>query len=382
MPFQLNLGKQRSSIPHSIILCNFNSLKTLLLVNYEMRFIISNIPMIIYTFRFILNSNIIFINLLNMKVIIPAAGTGTRLFPHTHTKPKPMVYIAGKPIIGHILDRMIDLEPSEIILVVGYRKELLISYVNENYKEIFNIRYVDQAERLGLGHSIYLTREFVENSDVMIALGDMIFKSGYLDFYEQHKNNGHCSGSIGVKEVDEPKKYGIVELESETTCVKKLEEKPEHPTSNLGIAGVYFVQDTVRLFEMLERIVDKNIKTRGEYQLTDALQEMINRGSKFKTFTVSSWYDCGHAESLLETNRVLLDENAESNNKYSISGSVIIQPVTIGENVKISNSIVGPYASIANDTIIKNSIVSNSVIGARAQLITVNLQSSIIGDDA
>ena len=338
--------------------------------------------MIIYIFRFILNSNIIFINLLNMKVIIPAAGTGTRLFPHTHTKPKPMVYIAGKPIIGHILDRMIDLEPSEIILVVGYRKELLISYVNENYKEIFNIRYVDQAERLGLGHSIYLTREFVENSDIMIALGDMIFKSGYLDFYEQHKNNGHCSGSIGVKEVDEPKKYGIVELESETTCVKKLEEKPEHPTSNLGIAGVYFVQDTVRLFEMLERIVDKNIKTRGEYQLTDALQEMINRGSKFKTFTVSSWYDCGHAESLLETNRVLLDENAESNNKNSISGSVIIQPVTIGENVKISNSIVGPYASIANDTIIKNSIVSNSVIGARAQLITVNLQSSIIGDDA
>ena len=317
-----------------------------------------------------------------MKVIIPAAGTGTRLFPHTHTKPKPMVYIAGKPIIGHILDRMIDLEPSEIILVVGYRKELLISYVDKHYKDIFNIRYVDQQERLGLGHSIYLTREFAGDSDVMIALGDMIFKSGYLDFYEQHKNNGHCSGSIGVKEVDEPEKYGIVELESETSCVKNLEEKPEHPASNLGIAGVYFVQDTAKLFEMLERMLDENIKTRGEYQLTDALQEMIKLGGKFKTFTVSSWYDCGHAESLLETNRVLLDENTKLNNKNEISDSVIIQPVAIGENVKISNSVVGPYASISNDTIIKNSIISNSVIGARTQLITVNLQSSIIGDDA
>ncbi|MBE0523137.1 MAG: NTP transferase domain-containing protein [Methanosarcinales archaeon] len=317
-----------------------------------------------------------------MKVIIPAAGTGTRLFPHTHTKPKPMVYIAGKPIIGHILDRMIDLEPCEIILVVGYRKELLISYVDKHYKDIFNLRYVDQTERLGLGHSIYLTREFVGDSDIMIALGDMIFKSGYLDFYEQHKNNGQCSGSIGVKEVDEPEKYGIVELESETSCVKNLEEKPEHPTSNLGIAGVYFIQDTEKLFDMLNRILDNNIKTRGEYQLTDALQEMIKRGGKFKTFTVSSWYDCGHANSLLETNRVLLDENATLNNKNDILDSVIMQPVAIGENVKISKSVIGPYASIANDTIIKNSIISNSVIGARAHLKTVNLQSSIIGDDA
>ena len=140
-----------------------------------------------------------------MKVIIPAAGTGTRLFPQTHTKPKPMVYIAGKPIIGHILDRMVDLEPEEIILVVGYRKEQVISYVDENYGDMFNIRYVDQQERLGLGHSIYLTRELVGDCDIMIALGDMIFKSGYLDFYKLHARNGHCAGSIGVREMDDSK---------------------------------------------------------------------------------------------------------------------------------------------------------------------------------
>lgn len=317
-----------------------------------------------------------------MKVIIPAAGTGTRLFPHTHTKPKPMVFIAGKPIIGHILDRMIDLKPEKVILIVGYRKEQLISYVNDHYSYIFNIQYIYQKERLGLGHSIYLTRDEAGDSDIMIALGDMIFKAGYLDFYEQHKNNGHCSGSIGVRKVDEPEKYGIVELESESSCIKHLEEKPSNPASDLAIAGVYFIKETKVLFDVLDWMLVNNIRTRGEYQLTDALQEMIKRSSHFKTFTVSSWYDCGHAESLLETNRVLLDEKENSNGIYDIVDSVIIHPVSIGNNVRIMNSVVGPYASIANDTIINNSIISNSVIGSRTHISKVNLQSSIIGDDA
>ena len=241
-----------------------------------------------------------------MKVIIPAAGTGTRLFPHTHTKPKPMVYIAGKPIIGHILDRMTDLEPEEIVLIVGYYKEQLMSYVNEHYGKKFNIRYVEQEKRLGLGHSVYITREYFEGSDVMIALGDMIFKAGYIDFYQKHIENKKCSGSIGVKEVDEPRKYGIVEIEHTSYCIRKLEEKPEKPTSNLGIAGVYFIRDTEMLFNILERMINNGKTTRGEYQLTDALQEMIQCGLKLKTFEVSSWYDCGHARSLLETNQVLL----------------------------------------------------------------------------
>lgn len=317
-----------------------------------------------------------------MKVIIPAAGNGTRLFPHTHTKPKSMVYIAGKPILGHILDRMIDLEPEEIILVVGYRKEQVISYVDEHYRDVFRIQYVHQKERLGLGHSISLTHDLVGDSDIMIALGDMIFKSGYLDFYEQHRKNGHCAGSIGVREVDEPQKYGIVELEPASQYIKRLEEKPKHPTSNLGISGVYFVQDTKALFEVLSWMLENNIKTRGEYQLTDALQEMVRRGSRFKTFTVSSWYDCGHAESLLTTNRVLLDEREGANDACEIVDSVVVHPVAIGADVRIINSVVGPYASIADGTIIEHSIISDSVIGSRTHISKVNLRSSIIGDDA
>jgi glucose-1-phosphate thymidylyltransferase len=317
-----------------------------------------------------------------MKVVIPAAGAGKRLFPHTHTKPKPMVYIAGKPIIGHILDRMIDLEPEEIVLVVGYHKEQIISYIDKHYKDRFNIRYVDQQERLGLGHSVYVTKDYVLGSEIMIALGDMIFKSGYLDFYKFHAENGKCSGSIGVREVDEPQKYGIVELEPSSSCIIRLEEKPEKPSSNLGIAGVYFVKDTVLLFEVLEWMMQNGIKNRGEYQLTDALQEMIRRGSKFKTFEVSSWYDCGHAKSLLETNQVLLDEKNPGSVPSEVYDSVIIQPVEIGESVKIINSVIGPYTSIAEDTVIENSIISNSVIGSRTSISNLNLESSIIGDDA
>ena len=315
-----------------------------------------------------------------MKVVIPAAGAGKRLFPHTFTKPKPMVYIAGKPIIGHILDRMKDLEPEEVILVVGYKKEQIMSYIDENYSDIFNIKYVNQDEQMGLAHSVFTAKDEIGDSDIMIALGDMIFKAGYSDFYRQYSNNGECSASIGVREVDDPTKYGIVELEGK--CIKRLEEKPQNPASNLGIAGVYFIKDTAVLLSIIEDMINKNIRTRGEFQLTDALQEMVNRDFKLKTFPVSSWYDCGHPESLLETNQVLLDEKKDIDNIHTIQDSVIIQPVAIGENVSIINSVVGPHASIASDSYIENSIISNSVIGSRTHISKVNLYDSLVGDDA
>ncbi|MBE0522457.1 MAG: NTP transferase domain-containing protein [Candidatus Methanoperedenaceae archaeon] len=314
-----------------------------------------------------------------MKVVIPAAGAGKRLFPHTFTKPKPMVYIAGKPIIGHILDRMKDLEPEEVILVVGYKKEQIMSYIDRNYSGTFNIKYVNQDEQLGLAHSVYTARNELGDSEIMIALGDMIFKAGYSDFYRQYMKNGDCSASIGVREVDDPTKYGIVELEGK--YIKRLEEKPLNPESNLGIAGVYFIKETQVLLSIIGEMIDKNLRNRGEFQLTDALQEMVNRNLKLKTFQVSSWYDCGHSESLLETNRVLLDEKKDIDHIHSIKDSVIIQPVAIGDNVTILNSVIGPHASVASDSYIDNSIVSNSVIGSRSHISKVTLHDSIVGDD-
>lgn len=323
-----------------------------------------------------------------MKVVIPIAGAGKRLYPHTFTKPKPMVCIAGKPIIGHILDRMVDLEPDEIILVVGYRKEQIMEYVDKNYSDRFKIRYVEQDPQLGLGHSIYVAKDAVGDSPTMITLGDMIFKAGYLDFYNKHFNNGHCAGSIGVWDVDTPEKYGIVELDGKS--ISRLVEKPSEPVSNLGIAGVYFLKDPSVLFTILEKMVDNHTEGEGEIQLTDALQNMVSNGYRLKHFYVSSWYDCGHSVSLLETNKVLLEEldrkNAHpilpaSDDHFDTTDSVIIEPVYIGKGVIISNSIVGPHVSIADNSVIGSSIVANSIIGSGSNLKDVNLKSSVIGDD-
>ena len=313
-----------------------------------------------------------------MKVVIPAAGAGKRLYPHTYTKPKPMVFVAGKPIIGHILDRMIDLDPEEVIVVVGYMKDKIISYVNTNYSGAFKkVTFVDQDRQLGLGHSIYVTREAVGDSPILIVLGDMIFRDGYSEFLKQHRNNGKCSGSIGVKAIDDPEHYGIVYLNPNQT-INRLVEKPRHSTSNLGIAGVYFIDDTLRLFDALDAIVRANHS--GEVQLTDALQRAVEGGSVFKTFEVNSWYDCGRPASLLEVNRILLSEKNMSEN--GAKNSIIIEPVSIGKNAKIENSIIGPYVSISEGATVNNSIIEDSIVGNNAEVKYMMLRSSIIGDQA
>jgi len=314
-----------------------------------------------------------------MKVVIPAAGAGKRLYPHTYTKPKPMVYVAGKPVIGHILDRAIELKPSEVVIVVGYMKDKLIDYVEASYRRKFRkITYINQDQQLGLGHSIYVARQEIGDHPIMIALGDMIFKGGYGDFARQHAGNGECSGSIGVKEIDNPAHYGIVYLDG-YGMIKKLVEKPKKSTSRLGIAGVYFINDTPGLFRALDRVVSR--RGGGEIQLTDALQKSMESGSRYRTFEVNSWYDCGRPESLLEVNRLLLSEQATTQ-KWNPRSSIILGPVSIGTDVEIENSIIGPNVSISDGTKINSSIIEDSIIGSHAEIRKMALHSSIVGDGA
>ncbi len=311
-----------------------------------------------------------------MKIVIPAAGAGKRLYPHTYTKPKPMVFVAGKPIIGHILDKAIDMKPEEVIIIVGHMKEPLIAYVRENYHRKFKkITFVNQEQQLGLGHSIYVAREAVGDSPMMIALGDMIFKGGYKEFAEQHGCNGKCSGSIGVKEIDNPRHYGIV-FTDYTGRVKKLVEKPKRSSSKMGIAGVYFIEDSPALFRALEQVV----RSHGdeEIQLTDALQKAVEGKADYRTFEVNSWYDCGRPESLLEVNRLLLSESKL--HARCPDGSIIIGPVSTGKDVTIENSIVGPNVSISDGSTIKDSIVEDSIVGLHSQIRHMMLKSSIVGD--
>lgn len=320
-----------------------------------------------------------------MKVIIPAAGTGKRLRPHTNTKPKPMVYVAGKPIIGHILDRLSEIDPEELIIVVGYRKDALKKYVTKHYINKFRkITYVEQELQKGLAHAIYLCKDIVQHTPVIISLGDMLFKTDYRDFLEKHKKNCPCSGSIGIKRVDHPQYYGIVELsEKNSRIIRNMVEKPRNPISDLAIAGVYVIEDTMLLFESIEKQMEQS-KDRVEYNLTESLQIMVDYGAKLKIFDVHDWYDCGRPETLLEVNKLLLKElykKKRISNPPKSENSIILQPSAIGDNVYIKNSIIGPYVSVADSTTIENSIITESIIGKDAYIVNMNLRDSLIGDD-
>jgi glucose-1-phosphate thymidylyltransferase len=304
-----------------------------------------------------------------MKVVIPVAGEGTRLRPHTHTTPKPLIRVAGKPILGHILDDMVDLDISELILIVGYRGRDIVDYVRSSYD--LPVSVVEQGERLGLGHAIYLTRENVGNNRVLIVLGDSIFKGDLATMA------GSGGNYIGVKRVDEPRRFGIVEVEG--GVITSLVEKPDEPKSNLAVVGVYMIEDSSALYSALDSVIKSGTRTKGEFQLTDALNLMIDGGVTIKAFEVEGWFDCGKAETLLETNRALLELACP---KVEMPGSIVVAPVYVADDAKIEMSVIGPHVSVAVGSVVRRSIVRNSIIGENALVEDALLDSSLIGDNA
>jgi glucose-1-phosphate thymidylyltransferase len=304
-----------------------------------------------------------------MKAVIPVAGEGTRLRPHTHTIPKPLLRVGGKPILGHILDDVVKLGIRDIVLVVGYRGREIVDYVNSNYD--VRVTYIEQEARLGLGHAIHLSKQYVGEEPVLIMLGDSIFKGDLqrpLDLGGNH---------IGVKSVPDPHRFGIVELKD--SKIVNLVEKPDSPKSNLAVVGVYFIEDSAALYRALDSIVQSKIRTKGEFQLTDALNMMIDEGIVLRAFEVEGWFDCGKPENLLETNRSLLEIASP---KVDIKGSIIVEPVFIASDATIEASILGPYVSVAERSVVKRSIIRNSIIGEGALVEDALLDSSLVGDHA
>src|SRR5438093_1082376 len=232
--------------------------------------------------------------------IIPAAGVGTRLRPHTHTQPKVLLHVAGKPMLGHILDELPALGVQKIVLIVGYMGERVVEYVRAAYPAL-EVETVEQPERLGLGHAVSLAAPHVDDQPLLIILGDTLFEADLPAVIR-----GGTS-SIGVQSVDDPRRFGIVELDRDGR-IRRMVEKPEHPASNLAITGVYYFRRGGPLFAALRELQEKNVRTRGEFQLTDAMQLLVSRGETITTFPIQGWYDCGKTETLLETNRVLLDK--------------------------------------------------------------------------
>ncbi len=304
-----------------------------------------------------------------MKVIIPAAGIGSRLRPHTHTIPKALLHVAGKPILGHILDSIKPLNPDEVLIVTGFMGDKVREYVKTTYD--LNVTFVEQEELLGLGHAVKLALREMPNSPVLIILGDTIVETNLEKLVSEGDN------VLGLMQVDDPSRFGIAEEKG--GIVTKLVEKPAEPKSNLAIIGLYYIRDSKLLEDHLDNLVASDKKTKGEYQLTDALQTMIEDGVEFRVFAVDGWYDCGKRETLIETNRHLLEKMG---NTTSREGSVIIPPVYIAPTATIEESIIGPYVSVSDNAVIRRAVLRNSIIGYEAEVRNALLTDSLIGHKA
>jgi glucose-1-phosphate thymidylyltransferase len=304
---------------------------------------------------------------LNVNVIIPVAGEGTRLRPHTHAVPKSLLYVAGKPILGHILDSLEGTEIDSFAIVLGARGEAIIDFCNTFP---YDFKYVLQEKRLGLGHAIFVGAQDLEGP-TLVLLGDTIIDVDYKKF---------CAGKtnvLAVKEVDDPQRFGVVEVKDDN--VVSVVEKPKHPKSNLAIVGLYYFTDISIVKGAVEYIMEKDIKTKNEFQLTDALKYLLDKGEKFKVQRIENWYDCGTVDALIETNRYLLKRTHYHKKR---SDSIILPPVFVADSAKISQAIIGPYVSIGDDVTVRNSIVRDSIINRGAVLENALLTESIIGDNA
>jgi glucose-1-phosphate thymidylyltransferase len=309
-----------------------------------------------------------------MKAIIPVAGAGTKLRPHTYTQPKALIPLAGKTVLSIIVDQLHEAGVQEFIFIVGYLGEKIQDYVKANYPEL-TTHFVYQNDRQGIGHAVRLTRNIVEDDEIIIVLGDTI-----CDYDTSAVINSDTS-MIGVRKVDDPRGFGVAEINCDANITHVI-EKPHIPKSNMAMVGVYKIKETDMMFECLEVNIREGLKTHGEYNITDAFDCMIKKGAQFNAFKVDAWFDCGKRESLLESNATLLKKfGARAEMRPEYENTVLIQPVSIGNGCTIKNSIVGPNATIGDDTTIESSIVKNSIIGSFSNLFDIVLDNSLIGSD-
>lgn len=310
-----------------------------------------------------------------MKAIIPVAGAGAKLRPHTYTQPKALIPMAGKTILSFIVDQLRDTGITEFVFIVGYLGDKIQDYVQTTYPNL-TTHFVYQNERNGTAHAIELARNIVGDDEVFIALGDTICEFDIKEVMESPYS------MLGIKKVDDPRQFGVLEI-SEDGKIEHAVEKPSIPKSNNALVGLYKIKESKILFECFQQLFTEDIKSNGEYNLTDALDGMIKKGVEFRSFKVKHWYDCGKKENLLEANAVLLKKTGGlAVHSEAYPNSIIIAPVSIAEGCVIENSIIGPHVTIGNNSTIKSSVVKESIIGSYTTLDEVVLDNSLIGSDA
>jgi len=312
-----------------------------------------------------------------LKIVIPMAGFGTRLRPHTWSRPKQLISLAGKSVLSHILEMfhtLPDPKNVEFIFIVGYLGDKIEAYMNEQHSE-YKVRYVVQEEMKGQSHAIYLAKEYLNGPMLMIFADTLIDTDlGFL-------SNTDSDVIAWVKPVPDPRRFGVTEV-GKDGLVKRLIEKPKEMYNNLAVVGFYYFRESSDLIAAIEEQIHEDHKLKGEFFLADAVNIMLSHGAKMTTQRVDVWLDAGTAEAVLETNKYLLNNNHDNTDKVHRSDVTIISPVYIDPSADIRCSVVGPNVSIGPNCIINNSVIRESIIEKEAELEDIVLTGSIIGQNA
>ncbi|MGB0523058.1 MAG: sugar phosphate nucleotidyltransferase [Flammeovirgaceae bacterium] len=312
-----------------------------------------------------------------MKIIVPMAGRGSRLRPHTLTVPKPLIKIVGKPIVQRLVEdlaAMCDEKIDEIAFVIGdfgQEVEQQLIEIAENLGAKGTICHQEQP--LGTAHAILCAGDALDGN-VIVAFADTLFKA---DFSLDNQKDG----IIWVQQVEDPSKFGVVKYK-EGGVITDFVEKPQEFVSDLAIIGIYYFKDGAYLRQELQRLIDEKIIVKGEYQLTDALENMKQAGYQFHTGTVDSWLDCGNKIAAVDTNQRYMEfikDTALVSAKATLNNTIIIEPVFIDEGAVVSDSVIGPHVSIGKDTEVTKSVISNSIIQEKTSVKRANIADSMLG---
>lgn len=320
-----------------------------------------------------------------MKIIVPMAGVGSRLRPHTLTTPKPLTVIAGKPIVQRLVEditTVIDQQIEEIAFIIGPATKGFPANTEEKLKNIAKELgakgsvYV-QEEALGTAHAIYCAKDSLSGPCV-VAFADTLFKADFT-------LNANADGAIWVKQVEDPSAFGVVKLKD--GIITDFVEKPKEFVSDLAIIGIYYFKSGDDLLAEINYLIDNDIRPSGEYQLTEALENLKQKGAKFIPGKVDTWMDCGKKDPTVDTNKTILGfEQDKGNNLVAdcvvLENSEIIQPCYIGKNVVLKNTKIGPFVSIGENSVIENSTITNSLIQTNVQISNATLDNAMIGNHA
>lgn len=315
-----------------------------------------------------------------MKIIVPMAGMGKRMRPHTLTVPKPLIAVAGKPIVQWLVEDITKVckeKVEEIAYVIGdFGKEVeeQLLAIASKLGAKGSIHY--QEEPLGTAHAILCARSAL-NGKVIVAFADTLFRTDFS--IDEDKD-----GVIWVSQIEDPRMFGVVKLDAEG-YITDLIEKPQQFVSDLAIIGIYYFRDGAWLEKEMQFLIDNDIREKGEFQLTNALENMKQKGARFVPGKVDEWLDCGNKDATVHTNRRVLEFHRNENmvsSKHSAENSVIIPPCFIGEDVKLRNCIIGPYVSVGSGSVVESSVISNSIIQRNTRIRNTVLDNSMIGSHA